>query len=42
MTSAISSGGQMQFMLIDGRSNAHVFKRLLEQLMLGVEQPITN
>jgi transposase len=40
MISAISSGGQMQFMLIDGRSTAEVFKQFLQQLILGAEQPI--
>jgi transposase len=40
MISAISSLGELQFMLVDGRSNAQVFKQFLEQLMLGAEKPI--
>jgi len=40
MISAVSMSGELQFMLIDGKSNAHVFKGFLEQLMLGTDQPI--
>jgi transposase len=40
MISAISSGGQLQFMLVDGRATAEVFKQFLEKLMLGAHQPI--
>lgn len=40
MISAIGMGGQLQFMLVDGRTTAETFKQFLEQLMLGAEQPI--
>jgi len=40
MISAISSGGELHFMLVDGRSNAEVFKHFLEQIMLGEDRPI--
>ena len=40
MISAISSGGQLQFMLVEGRSTAQVVKQFLEQLMVAAEQPI--
>ncbi len=40
MISAISNGGQLQFMLVDGRATAEVFKQFLEQLMLSAQQPI--
>lgn len=40
MISAISSGGELQFMLVEGRSNAEVFKQFLEQLMLGADRPM--
>lgn len=40
MISAVSMAGQLQFMLVDGRTTAQVFQRFLEQLMLDAEQPI--
>jgi transposase len=40
MMSAISSMGELQFMLVEGRSNAHVFKQFLQQLLLGTQQAI--
>jgi transposase len=40
MISAISSMGELQFMLVQGTTNAHVFKQFLHQLMMGAEQPI--
>ena len=40
MISAISSGGHLQFMLVDGRATAEVFKEFLQHLMLGADQPI--
>lgn len=40
MISAISSNGHLQFMLVEGRSNAQVFKQFLQQLMLDVEDSI--
>jgi transposase len=40
MISAISNMGELQFMLVDGNTNAEVFKQFLEQLMLDAEQPI--
>ncbi len=40
MISAISSGGELQFMLVEGRSNADIFKQFLEQLMLGEDRPV--
>jgi transposase len=40
MLSAISPMGELQFMLYDGRVDAVVFVRFLEQLMLGRTQPI--
>lgn len=40
MISAISSGGELQFMLVEGRSNAEIFRQFLEQLMLGEGRPI--
>lgn len=40
MISAISSNGGLQFMLVDGRSNAQVFKQFLQQLMLDAQVPI--
>lgn len=40
MISAISSLGEMQFMLVDGRTNGEVFTDFLKQLMLGATQPI--
>jgi hypothetical protein len=40
MISTISSGGELHFMLVDGRTNADVFKHFLEQIMLGEDRPI--
>jgi len=40
MISAVSMTGELQFMLVEGKGNANVFKQFLEQLMLGAEQPI--
>lgn len=40
MISAISSSGELQFMLIEGRSNAQVLKEFLQQLMLDAKTPI--
>ncbi|MBS0467091.1 MAG: IS630 family transposase, partial [Proteobacteria bacterium] len=40
MISAISSGGELQFMLVEGRSNSKVFKQFLQQLMLDATTPI--
>ncbi|MBS0460917.1 MAG: IS630 family transposase, partial [Proteobacteria bacterium] len=40
MISAVSSTGELQFMLVEGRSTAEVFKRFLEQLMLAAPGPI--
>jgi transposase len=40
MISAISSMGELQFMLIQGYTTAEVFKEFLRQLMIGAEQPI--
>ena len=40
MMSAISSLGELEFMLVDGNSNSYVFKHFLEQLILGTQQPI--
>lgn len=40
MMSAIGLDGQLHFMLVDGRSNAEVFKGFLQQLLIGAEKPI--
>lgn len=40
MLSAISMGGQLQFMLHQGMGTAEVFCAFLKQLMLGATQPI--
>lgn len=40
MISAISSGGELQFMLVEGRSSAEVFRKFLEQLMLSEDRPV--
>jgi len=40
MISAVSMTGEFQFMLIDGKINANVFKKFLEQLILGTKEPI--
>ena len=40
MISAVSSGGELRFMLVDGRSTAETFKQFLEHLMFGADQPI--
>ena len=40
MMSAIGLDGQLHFMLVDGRSNAEVFKGFLQQLLIGAENPI--
>jgi transposase len=40
MLSAISSMGELQFMLAQGTTTADVFKRFLQQLMIGATQPI--
>jgi transposase len=40
MISAISSLGELQFMLVQGTTTAEVFKQFLRQLMLGAQQPI--
>lgn len=40
MISAVSSMGELQFMLIEGRGTAEVFKRFLEQLMHAAKTPI--
>ena len=40
MISAVSLGGELHFMIIEGRGTAEVFKTFLEQLMLGATQPI--
>jgi len=40
MISAISSMGELEFMFVDGKTNAEIFKLFLQQLMLGAQQPI--
>jgi transposase len=40
MISAVSSMGELQFMLVQGTSNAQVFEQFLRQLMMGAKQPI--
>jgi transposase len=40
MISAVSSLGELQFMLVQGSTNAQVFKQFLQQLMIGATQPI--
>jgi transposase len=40
MISAISSMGELQFMLMEGNTNAEVFKQFLQQLMMDAKQPI--
>jgi transposase len=40
MIFVISSLGELEFMLVQGYTNAHVFKQFLQQLMIGAWQPI--
>jgi transposase len=40
MISAVSSLGELEFMLVQGYTNAHVFKEFLQQLMRGAQKPI--
>jgi transposase len=40
MISAISSTGELQFMMVPGKTNGEVFKQFLQQLMMGAKQPI--
>jgi transposase len=40
MISAISSMGELQFMMVPSNTNAEVFKQFLQQLMMGAKQPI--
>lgn len=40
MISAVSASGQLQFMLVEGRTTAEVFKQFLQQLMHGADRPI--
>lgn len=40
MISAVSSLGELQFMLVQGRTDASVFKTFLEQLMFNAKRPV--
>jgi len=40
MISAVGLSGEFEFMLIEGRGTAQVFKCFLEQLMLASEKPV--
>jgi transposase len=40
MISAISSTGQLEFMIVDERTTGEVFKTFLKQLMIGAKAPI--